>query len=313
MRLITITVTLLVSLIFPALALLWLYRTRAEGKLLLCTLLVFTSVLLASTILSYGYWFAVGMYWPLALVALFAWVLLARARRGMPPTWLGKSPVREGALTAVVVLMTGLVGIALPFVARSKSFPREPLDLEYPLRNGNFVVMAGGSNWSTNSHAYTSPTAMRFAVDIASLNAAGMRASGISPADLTKYSVLGSEVIAPCAGEVASVRDDALDNPPLAPNPNDLLGNHVVLLCGDYSVVLAQMSRRSIRVTEGESIAVGQPLGTVGNSGSVLEPHLHVHAVAGRHRADHVLIESGEPVPITIGGRHLVKNQRFRN
>lgn len=313
MRALTIALTLLTSLVFPALTLLWLHRTRARSKLLFGSVVALAAVLLISTIFSYGYWFATGMYWPLLLVAAFVWALRVRIRRGIPSTWLPIGRKREYALVVVAIALTAVAGAAIPFLVGSKSLPREALELEPPLRGGTFVVMAGGSNWSVNMHAYTSAPAMRLAVDFARLNGAGMRARGITPAGLTSYSVFGSEVIAPCGGEVTRARNDVPNSPPLAPSSTDELGNHVVIQCGDYSVVLAHLSPGTVRVNQGDMVSVGQLLGEVGSSGSVLEPHLHLQAVVGRYEGDSDLLRSGEPVPITIRGRYLIKNEWFSN
>ena len=53
----------------------------------------------------------------------------------------------------------------------------------------------------------------------------------------------------------------------------------------------------------------GDVLGLVGNSGNTGEPHLHVHA---QRPGSAIARLSGEPVPIRLGGRYLVRNDRIR-
>ena len=59
-------------------------------------------------------------------------------------------------------------------------------------------------------------------------------------------------------------------------------------------------------VRVGETVKVGQLLGRVGNSGSTVEPHLHVHAVEGR-QAD----GRGIAAPMLVDGAFLIKGDTF--
>ena len=54
----------------------------------------------------------------------------------------------------------------------------------------------------------------------------------------------------------------------------------------------------------------GHVLGRVGNSGNTGEPHLHVHA---QRPGSTIAPLSGEPVPIRLGGRYLVRNDRVHS
>ena len=67
------------------------------------------------------------------------------------------------------------------------------------------------------------------------------------------------------------------------------------------------MRRGSVRVRADDRVYQGQPIGTVGNSGNTGEPHLHIHAQRPGTPAEPL---AGEPLPITLGGRYLVRGQR---
>ena len=58
----------------------------------------------------------------------------------------------------------------------------------------------------------------------------------------------------------------------------------------------------------GDRVATGDPLAQVGNTGNTGEPHLHIHAQLPGSR-DVPL--GGDPVPITIRGRYLVRTARI--
>ena len=87
-----------------------------------------------------------------------------------------------------------------------------------------------------------------------------------------------------------------------------MAGNHVLLECGtEVRVLLAHMRRGSVRVRPGERVAVGRPLGAVGNTGNTNEPHLHVHAQRPGTAVEPL---GGEPLPVRLAGRYLVRGQR---
>ena len=85
-------------------------------------------------------------------------------------------------------------------------------------------------------------------------------------------------------------------------DPENPAGNHVVIACGDIEVTLAHLSPGTPDVDPGDRVGEGQPIAEVGNSGNSTEPHLHIHAV---HPA------SGRGVPLTLDGRHPIRNRIY--
>lgn len=57
-------------------------------------------------------------------------------------------------------------------------------------------------------------------------------------------------------------------------------GNHLMIQAGDNFVLLCHLKKGSLRVTEGDTVEVGQQVGEVGNSGSSIQPHLHVQVMS---------------------------------
>lgn len=75
--------------------------------------------------------------------------------------------------------------------------------------------------------------------------------------------------------------------PKIAPPFSTLGGNHVILKCGDAYPLYAHLKNGSVRVRPGDTVRSGDQLGSVGNSGSSLQPHLHFQ-----------VMNSPEPFPL---------------
>jgi len=88
---------------------------------------------------------------------------------------------------------------------------------------------------------------------------------------------------------------------------SNVFGNHVIIQPDgtDVLVFLAHMQKGSVIAKTGDRVAVGQPIGKVGNSGRTFEPHLHIHAQTQ-------VTKDGKTewvgVPIRFGSRWLVRN-----
>jgi urea transporter len=96
---------------------------------------------------------------------------------------------------------------------------------------------------------------------------------------LEDYYCFGAPVMAPASGTVAALCDDLPDNRPGEVNTAQNWGNHVLIrtAAGGY-VMLAHLRRGSVSPALGQWITAGEPLGTCGNSGRSLQPHLHLQA-----------------------------------
>ena len=145
-------------------------------------------------------------------------------------------------------------------------------------------------------------------VDLVALDHWGLRAEGIMPIDPARYVIFGRPVIAPCMGEVLAAVDGLPDMPVPKVDHDHLAGNHVILRCAGADVLLGHFRKGSLLVSTGQSLAMGDPIAQVGNSGNTSEPHLHINAMQpGTSDAPF----AGAPIPITIDGRYLVRNDRL--
>jgi len=302
------------QLVVPLSLLAWLAFARhaVKARAIAVTALVATYILAIGVA---GLWLVLPGWLPFAYGAVVVWTI-ARQLRGGDHRPQGRRAASELVLTvtiaALAVLLVGIVGLALA----GRQPPGDPVDLTFPLGNGTYLVVNGGSQGLINAHLGTlegerfAPyRGQSYGVDLVRINRVGLRVSGLLPADPTAYSIYGDQVLAPCRGRVVLAVDGAADMPPPQADRTHMAGNHVIVECGSVWIVLGHLQRGSVAVHVGENTELGDVLGLVGNSGNTGEPHLHVH---GQRPSLTIAPLSGEPVPIRLGGRYLVRNDRVR-
>ncbi|MEO9633216.1 MAG: M23 family metallopeptidase [Sulfitobacter sp.] len=87
----------------------------------------------------------------------------------------------------------------------------------------------------------------------------------------------GVTVRAAAAGVVKGLRDGMADGAPLSKVQGRECGNGVVIDLGrGWETQYCHLKRGSLRVTDGQEVAVGDALGLVGQSGKAAFPHLHL-------------------------------------
>ena len=260
-----------------------------------------------------GVWLVVPWYLPLVFAALLVAAILRafpsiRRRPLLPAGWRLITPVLAALAVAGV---SAVIAVAL----RGARVPGRPIELAAPLRGGTYLVANGGSTSLVSAHLMTLGPEPRFlrwrgqsyGVDLVRLGAAGGRASGLLPKDPAAYVIFGDTIVAPCAGQVILASDGLADLPVPEMDRKHMAGNHVILECGAHWVLLAHMRQGSVLHRHGAMVRTGEPLGLVGNTGNTGEPHLHIHAQLPGSRD---MPMGGDPVPITIGGRYLVRGAR---
>lgn len=262
-----------------------------------------------------GLWAVLPWYTALVLLAALLALALSQLRTVRRLAWTSPRPYWRASVgrAAFALLTLGTLVIA----AAARQPPSETIvDLQFPLRNGTYYVAAGGSRELLNPHLMTlTETRFRplrgqsYGVDILKLGPFGLRATGLLPADPARYAIYGDPVFAPCPGVVILAEDGAPDMPPPQPDRTRMPGNYVLLDCGGVHVLLAHFRQGSVRVASSERVTTDTVLGIAGNSGNSNEPHLHIHAQRPAAPGGEPL--SGDPLPIRLDGKYLVRNDRL--
>jgi hypothetical protein len=275
------------------------------------------AVLVASYLVAIGMggqWLILPWYTPVIYGGLFFLALLRPLRRLESLPAFPGSALRLAGTTIIGALLVLTVGLAT-YILIGWRTPPDPVELSFPLRNGTYLVVNGGGNELINAH-YKTLEGERFrpwrgqsyGVDIEKLTGLGLRARGLLPQRLTAYEIFGEPVYAPCAGEVIVAKDGVEEMTPPEMDRQNMAGNHVILKCGSAWVVLGHLQKGSVQVGTGQSVALGQRLGRVGNTGNTGEPHLHIHAQRPGTGKEPL---SGEPLPVRFGHRYPVRNARI--
>ena len=295
----------------------WLALLPARNRLGLAVQ-VFSSGAALAVMTLQGIWLLPPWWAPFVFAALFvlaAWLGWRRIRpiaSALPATW--------GAWVIVVLFITlgaaSAYGMGIALQSRSNT-AAGIVNLAFPLARGHYLIVNGGSGISTNAHLetldpgvprYRAWRGQSYGVDIVALDGFGLRARGVQPADPRAYVIYGMRVLAPCAGEVVIAVDGLPDMQVPEVDRDHLAGNHVMLRCAEADVLLGHLQPGSLRVESGAYVAVGEWLGSVGNSGNTGEPHLHVHA-QGRGPTGAPL--GGVPRAIHFNGRFPVRGDRI--
>lgn len=278
---------------------------RSVGLVLFCVLLV-----------PVGIW-AFPPWWTPYLFVVLALLASVVATRKFRATHAPAGAVRRVGeiVLAAVVSVVALVGLLA--VVQGRQVPPEAVDIAFPLEPGRYLVVNGGHHALINPHfmtlrdpQYAEYRGQSFAVDMIAVDRLGLRAANpLGDSDPAKYHIFGAEVRAPCDGMVIGAESDMIDHVVPERDTERLAGNHLLIDCGEFIVLLAHLRQGSLTVGEGDAIAIGDRLAEVGNSGQSGEPHLHVHAQRG---TDPRAPLSGEPLPITFEGTFPVRNAVLR-
>jgi hypothetical protein len=303
--------TLAANLLLPLYLIGLLAFTRSGDRLARIALALLTGAYLV-LVWRLGPWAWVGGIWPYVFAGLYALALIRAASGVRALPWLPARRLRARLVTGFTVALATVLLARLPAVFLGARLPAEPLplSLSFPLDDGNYRIVQGGSNRLLNHHYPIA--AQRYALDIVAVDDLGLRARGLLPADPSAYALFGWPVLAPCSGRVLDTRDGLVDQRPPLGEREHPAGNYVTLACHGHTVLLAHLRNGSVRVRSGRQVDAGTVLGEAGNSGNTSEPHLHIHAVKGLVGDHEALIGDATAVPLLLDGKFLVRNDLVR-
>ena len=213
--------------------------------------------------------------------------------------------------SGVFILFALFFGTLDLFAIRGFYLPAQSVEFEFPLKSGTYYVSSGGGSGVLNVHTKSPSPGMRYAIDLNRLGRFGQSSNGFFPSETGRHLIFDQRVTSPCSGVVAIAEDGSEDHPAgfLGPGAERTPANSVAIDCQGVRIFLTHLKNGTVSVQEGETVATGQLIGRVGNSGFSEEPHLHVQAVRN------ALADASEwvPVPMTFSGRFLLKNNLIRN
>jgi hypothetical protein len=140
------------------------------------------------------------------------------------------------------------------------------------------IIVEGGKPW----------IAQRYAIDwVQYQTVGGVRTTWQGPEDRNEsYFCYNQPIYSVATGKIVSVVDGLPENFPhsakmaIEINLDNAAGNHIVVDIGQGNFVLyAHIRPATIKVKVGDTVAAGQVIGRVGNTGNSSEPHLHMHVV----------------------------------
>ena len=182
------------------------------------------------------------------------------------------------------------------------------IDLDSPIKGARYYVVQGGNSRLTNHH-HPDPV-QRHAVDMVVIGDDGKRARSLYPSELGGFFSFNYPVTAPCAGVVRAAFNGLEDLQPGHTDVQNLAGNHVLIACDKFFVLLAHLKKEPSPLLKiGDSVELGQLVGHIGNTGNTTEPHLHMHVVIGANEGDAAFPLSGVGVPFTINNRKMTRGK----
>lgn len=163
--------------------------------------------------------------------------------------------------------------------------------LDPPLRGRGWLAANALSNDADHRRTMVvvdgqARVAQRFAIDFVQLDDQGHAFVGDGQTN-DAWAGFGAPVLTGADGIVVAATGDLPDNTPgeapaIPINLQTIGGNHVVVRLADGSFVFyGHLKQGSVRVHEGQTVARGDVLGALGNSGQSDAPHLHIHVSDG--------------------------------
>lgn len=213
-----------------------------------------------------------------------------------------------------LILSIGVIGLVFIFSIRFqlysvRKYPKNEIELLFPVKNGRYLVNSGGSSQWFNRHF--SIRAQKYALNIVKINSWGLRILSFFGKAPEKYRIFGEPVYAPCSGEIISIGDSNHNTILVRKKENEVFGKYVVIFCKKHSVLMAYFEEESLSISIGDWVEAGAFMGQIRNLSREVEPYFHIHAVQGKVLNFEELFFKAEGVPMLFYERFLIKNDEF--
>jgi len=258
---------------------------------------------------------ALLLFWPMSygliyrnlLVVLFL-ICAIKSFKTKKRKWANSINLKKSILYVLTLIAIGILMTANVFALKGRECPPDAVELSFPLKDGEFCIVHGGSDVIVNHHYNVS--AQRYALDIIQLNNVGLNRNKAVPKILDDFNIYRTKVYSPCNGIVIEAVNQYPDLQLGLTDSEHLAGNYVLVAKEETNVLvlLAHLKKDSIKVKAGDFVKTGQQLGEVGNSGNTSEPHLHIHALVNQSGD---ILFSGQGIPMKFNGRFLIRNDVF--
>ncbi len=232
--------------------------------------------------------------WLLVLGPLFVFVALQL----LPTTTVSRS-------------LNGVAGVIVIFLAfqlyqvHYNSSADDAVTIQAPFDGEWHVPSAGRSSLVT--HHWTPLADQHYAVDFF-IERDGQTYDGDAD-DLASYFCWDEPLLAPADGTVVAAEDRYPDQPIGSQDGDNPAGNTVVIEFGpDLYVQLSHLRSGSVAVDVGDQVEAGDLIGTCGNSGFSLEPHLHLQVQDTPQSNNNYSRGDGESLPFRFDSITHIRN-----
>jgi len=210
--------------------------------------------------------------------------------------------------TGFAMMHAGLVALLFIELGRYDASRETPKITIGPPFTEPFVILHGGPSKIFNHHYRA--RGQEHAVDLLVGPSFREGPTAARKEDTTSW---GATIVSPLGGLVVAAEGSRPDVDLGDTDPDQPLGNHVIIQAADDRfVTLAHLQRSSLRVEVGDRVTAGQRLGACGNSGNTSEPHLHLQV---QTKADPLAPES-RSLPFAFAemeeGPHILPRRNLR-
>ena len=202
-------------------------------------------------------------------------------------------------ISIAVIIVAGFYG--LKYYQHHQPIPADAVNIEYPLKNGKFLVTQSGRHGKIHTTSLE-----KYALDIAKYPTLKSLFQ-FHQTSLDSDPSFGTPVYSPCDGIIKRTKQTFPDVL-IGINGDSNEANLVVISCDGFDLMLVHLKKNSVLVNEGDAVLTGQQVGQIGNSGNSSGPHLHIHA----YKTD-LQTQERIPLPITFDGKYFYRGDSFTN